>query len=1012
MKTNFKWIYSLFLALLVQFSFAQEKTITGTVTEGGQPLPGVAVVVKSSGSGTQTDFDGKYSISAKKGDVLEFVYIGLKTQSVTVGDQNTINITMAEDIEELIGVVVTSYVNTTKVKSNNAINTVSAKTIESRPNASFIQTLQAQVPGLNISSGSGQPGANSQIVLRGLGSINGKVEPLFVIDGMPLNADNFRSINPNDIESVTVLKDAGATSIYGNRGANGVIIVTTKRGSFEQSMTAKYVVTTGYTTLQGNDYRFMNANQHLQLQKDNNVGRGATLTDEQIAANSVNTDWLDVFFRTGVSQNHVLSFDSGSKNLSSFTSVSYFNQEGILINTGLQRFTFRNNLNGKSNDGKFTYSTNVTANYSQSDEAPNLGTGSVNRNYVLGASNSARFVSPDDYENGLQLLDLFNADGTLLYTPLFLLDQSKQFQNRREEFKLIASGVAGYKINDEFSLGANIGVDYTHSTINVYESPTQFNAYLFLGNGQQFGGFETFNSARDFAINSNFRASYNKVVAEKHSIDVSLFTEYYKAHFRGFNMRQNGLDPKVTVPGAGTGYIGFNPATPTFYVPSVGATAVNAGLFSYFGQADYDYDSKYGFGLSLRRDASYRFAETNRWGTYWSISGRWNLNKEAFMDGSIFDVLKLRASYGTAGNNNINGESIYSSPNLSRTLFATGLTYAAGNGTVLSQIGNPDLSWETITQANIGVDFEVLDKSLRGSFDVYSKTTTDLYVQQPISSIYGTTLLNLNNGKMNNTGAEILLNYDVFNDKDFRLTLNFNGSYNRNRVLELKAGQDIVGTNTLISEDNLLNEWYLIPYAGVNPANGNLLFYDIEGNLTENPDPDTDRRLTGKTGSVPVYQGGFGFDASYKGFFVNTLFSYVADIHRLDFDLSGAQDVNANNFAQFNVSTDVLNAWTPDNTVTSMPAINAVNANTFVSNSDRYLRDASFVRLRFITFGYNFTPELLKKTPFKNLRAFAQAENLVTWSKWRGWDAESPRFGDQYQYPTPRIVSLGLEIQF
>ena len=1012
MKTNFKWIYSLFLVLLVQFSFAQEKTITGTVTESGQPLPGVAVVVKSSKVGTQTDFDGNYSIKAKKGDIIEFVYIGLKTQSVTVGEENTINIVMSEDTTILDEVVLEGYRTSSKPKSNIASSTVSAKSIESRPNASFIQTLQAQVPGLSITSGSGQPGGNSQIVLRGLGSINGQVEPLFVIDGMPLNADNFRSINPNDIESVTVLKDAGATSIYGNRGANGVIIVTTKRGSFEQSMTAKYTVTSGFTTLQGNDYRYMNSRQHLQLQKDNNVGRGATLTDEEIAAYEIDTDWLDIFFRTGISQNHVLSLDSGSKNLSSFTSFSYFDQEGILINTGLQRFTFRNNLNGKSNNGKFSYSTNVTANYSQSDEAPNLGTGAVNRNYVLGASSSARFVSPDEYENGLQLLNLYGADGTLLYTPLMLLDQSEQFKNRRDEFKLIASASANYKITDEFSVGGNIGADYTHTSINTYESPNQFNALLFLGNGQEFGGFEDFASTRDFAINSNFRVSYNKIIAEKHSIDVSLFTEYYKAHLKAFNFRQRGLDPKVTSPGAGTGYIGFNPAQPNFYVPTVGATKIDAGLFSYFGQADYDYDSKYGFGLTIRRDASYRFAETNRWGTYWSLSGRWNLDKESFMDGSIFDALKLRASYGTTGNQNILGGSIYTGTNLSRTLYDTGQTYAAGNGTFLSQLGNPDLKWETIIQSNIGVDFELLNKSLRGSMDVYSKMTDELYVQTPISSIYGTTILNTNNGKMRNTGVELLLAYDVLRESDFKLTLNFNGSFNRNRVIELKAGEDINNGNTVISEDNVLNEWFLIPYAGVNPANGNLLFYDIDGNLTENPDPDTDRRFTGKSATVPVYQGGFGFDASYKGFFVNTLFSYVADIHRLDFDLSGVQDVNSNNFAQFNVSTDLLNAWTPENTVTSMPAINAVNANTFVSDSDRYLRDASFLRLRFVTFGYNFTPEILKKTPFTNLRAFAQAENLVTWSKWRGWDAESPRGGDQYQYPTPRIISIGLEVQF
>uniref|UniRef100_UPI00404A0E79 SusC/RagA family TonB-linked outer membrane protein n=2 Tax=Flavobacterium sp. TaxID=239 RepID=UPI00404A0E79 len=1011
MKTNFKWIYSLFLALLVQFSFAQEKTITGVVIESGQPLPGVTIVVKGTSNGTETDFDGKYSITAKKGDVIEFSYIGLKSQLITVGDQSIVNITMEEDVETLEGVVVTAYGTTTKVRSNIASTSVSSKTIETRPNASFIQTLQAQVPGLSISSGSGQPGANSTVILRGIGSINGKVEPLFVIDGVPLDSDSFRNINPNDIESVTVLKDAGATSIYGNRGANGVIVVYTKKGTFEQNMTSKYTVTTGYTSLQGNDYRFMNAKQHLQLQKDNGVGRGATLSDEEIAAYNVDTDWLDVFFRTGVSQNHVLSFTSGSKNLSSFTSISYFNQEGILINTDLNRFTFRNNLNGKSNNGKFTYGTNFTATYSKSNEAPNLGTGAVNRNYVLGASNSARFVSPDDYENGQQLLSLYQADGTLLYTPLFLLDQSSQYSNRRDEFKLLTSGQMKYQITNELSVGSTIGIDYTHTSFNTYESPTQFNAYLFLGAGQEFGGFQDFSSARNFGANTNFRINYNKIIAAKHSIDVSLFTEYYKAHFMSFNFRQSGLNPKQASPGAGTGFVPFNPATPNFYRPTVGASKIDAGLFSYFGQADYDYDSKYGFGLTLRRDASYRFANTNRWGTYWSVSGRWNLDKEAFMSGSIFDVLKVRASYGTAGNQNILGESIFNATNLSRTLYGTGAAYAASSGVGLAQLGNSDLKWETVSQANIGADFEVLNRSLRGSVDIYQKQTDDMYLSVPISSIYGQAAINANNGTMRNSGVELLLAYDLLRETDFKLTLNFNGSYNKNEVISLPDG-DIVDTNSIISEGRLLNEWYLIPYAGVNPANGNLLFYDIDGNVTENPNPDTDRRFTGKTSTVPVYQGGFGFDASYKGFFLNTLFSYVADIYRLDFDLSGAQDVTANNFAQFNVSTDLLNAWTPENPITSMPAINAFNANTYVDTSDRYLRDASFIRLRFVTFGYNFTPEVLKKTPFKNVRAFAQAENLFTWTKWRGWDAESPRGGDQYQYPTPRIVSLGLEIQF
>lgn len=1012
MKTNFKWIYALFLVMFVQFSFAQSKTVTGTVTTDGQPLPGVTVVVKGTNTGTQTDFDGKYSINVNVGQTLEFSYIGMKTQPIAVSaSTSSVNITMQEDTDVLDGVVVQAYRTTTREKSNIASTTVSSKNIEARPNASFIQTLQGQVPGLNISSGSGQPGANSQVILRGIGSVNGKVEPLYVIDGMPLDADNFRSINPDDIENITVLKDAGATSIYGNRGANGVIIVNTKRGTFESSMSIKYTVTSGFTTLQENRYNMMDARQHLTLQKSVGVGRGNTLTDEEIAAYDINTDWLNYFFRTGVTQNHVLSITSGSKNLNSFTSVSYFDQEGILINTGLKRFNFRNNLNGKSANDKFNYSTNITANFSVSNEAPNLGTGAINRNYVLGANSSAPFISPDEYQSGSQLLSLYQQDGTLVYTPLFLIDQAEQFSNRLDEFKLIAGANASYKIAKDFTLGTNVGLDYTHSTRNVFESPRQVNALLFLNTDQEFGGFQDFASTRNFGFNANTRLNYSKVINQKHTIDASIFTEYYKAHLLAFNYRQNGLDPKQSAPGAGTGFIPFDGTVN--YLPDVGANKVDAGLFSYFGQADYDYDSKYGFGATFRRDASYRFAETNRWGTFWSLSGRWNISKEGFMDGSIFNVLKLRASYGTAGNQNILGESIFNAPNLSRTLYTSGVGYSNGLGLGLAQLGNGGLKWETISQGNIGVDFEMMESRLRGSFDLYKKTTEDLYLSVPISAIYGQTSIFGNNGDMTNQGVELLLQYDIFREGDFKLSVNFNGSYNKNEIVSLpNDGESIIGLNTIIAEGGLLDEWYLIPYAGVNPSNGNLLFLDINNNLTETPNDDTDRRMMGKTGRIPVYQGGFGFDASYKGFFFNTLFSYVADIHRLDYDLSGVQSVVGNDIAQFNKSTDLLDVWTTTNTVTYMPAINSFNAGTYTATSDRYLVDASFVRLRYTTFGYTFQPEMLKKTPFTSIKAFAQAENLFTWSKWRGWDAESPRFADQYQYPTPKIISLGLELQF
>lgn len=1010
MKSKFTWIFTLLLAFFIQFSFAQERTITGVVTDaGGMPVPGVNVVVEGTNTGVQTDFDGKYSITASTGQRLVFSFVGMTTQTVRVGASSTVSVQMKDDAEILDDVVITGYRNTTRPLSSVAVTTVTSKTIEGRPNASFIQTLQGQIPGLNISTGSGQPGANSTVILRGYGSINGNVEPLYVIDGVPLNADNFRSINPNDIESISVLKDAGATSVYGNRGANGVIIVKTKRGGYESPLNAKYTSITSFTTLQDNDYRVMNSRQLLTLEKEMGRGRGATLTDEEIAAYPINTDWRKQMFRTGIAHNHVLNLSSGGRNLSSFTSFGYTDMEGIVQSTGLKRFNFRNNMNGKSNNDKFNYATSVTINFSRRNEASNLGQGSVNINPIIAANNAAPYISPSEYENGQQLFDLFSGSGgTLLYTPLMLLDILNTFTQRTDELKMIGNLQASYKLTDELTLGTTFGSDYTQAVGLRVQDPESFNSYLFQNPGEDFLGFQTESYAHEVAFNTNMSLNYNKTFNEKHNIDVSVFTEYYKSHLKSFTAIQSGLDPKVFEPGNGAGFIPHNPAeNPQFYVPGVASGKATAGLFSYFATADYDYSRKYGLGLSFRRDASYRFAETNRWGTFWSVSARWNIDQESFMEGSNFGMLKLRASYGTTGNQNISGQSIFNLPNASRTLFAAGQGYANLPSYTLGQIGNPDLKWETIEQANVGVDFEYLEGSrLRGTFDVYQKTTKDLFLASRVSGINGTYTLQANNGSLRNRGVEALLAYDVFRSNDFMLTLTFNGSYNKGTIIDIP--REIDNVTQSFREGGMFAEFYLTRYAGVNPANGNMLFYDADGGLTENPDTVNDRVYTGKS-PVPIYQGGFGLETSYKGFFLTTQFSYVADIYRLDYDLAGLQDPG--DVGTFNVSTDLNRAWTPDNRITDIPSLNHTNIGAD-SNSDRYLKDASYLRLRYASVGYNFSGDFLDKSPFTNLRAYFQAENLVTWSKWRGWDAESPRGADQWQYPTPRILSIGLEVEF
>jgi TonB-linked SusC/RagA family outer membrane protein len=1015
MRSKFKWIYALLLVFTIQLVSAQEKTVTGVVSDGTGSLPGVNVIVKGTKKSAQTNMDGRYSVQAAKGDVLMFSFVGMTETSAVVGASNTINVKMQTGVS-LGEVVVQGYgITKTKTKSNVSSVTVSSEIIEGRPNASFIQTLQARVSGLNITSGSGQPGANSTIILRGTGSINGKIEPLFVIDGIALDSDNFRSLNPDDIASVSVLKDAGATSIYGNRGANGVIIVTTKKGSFNSPLQVKVSSTVGFTTLQKTKYDLMDSQQLLTTERGFGRGRGfkggvngAPMTDAEIAAVST-TDWTEYFFRTGVSKNNVVSLSSGSKNMTAFTSIAMLDQQGILVDSDLKRFNFRSNLSGRSNDEKFSYSTNSSINFSRRNEPNNLGTGAINRNYVLGANNSAPYIKPGDYSTPAKLLADYRADGTLLLTPLMLVDRLKTFKNVLDELKGLVNLQGAYQLSKDFTVGTSVGLDYTQENSFNYQDPISFNSLLFataaVANDNEQHFFD-----RRAIFTSNSRLVYDHVFSEKHTVNAAAYIEYIKSHRDGFNFSQFGLNPKTASPGAGTGYIIDGP-TNDRNVPRVQAYKFTAGLFSYFATADYDYDGKYGFGASVRRDASSRFASSFRWGTFYSLSGRWNIDKEAFMQGSGFDLLKLRGSYGTSGNQDVL-DGTFLALNNTRELYTTGVGYNGTQSFILRQLAVPDLRWEQTAQANIGLDFAVLNNRLTGTFDVYRKKTKDLFIPVPLSAINATTIINANFGSLENEGIEATLAYDIAKSTEgFNLSVNANGSYNKNTITSIAGATGRIDNGgTVIEEGKTINEYFLTRYQGVNPANGNLLFLNGSGALTETPDPLADRVSTGKS-RIPVYQGGFGFDSSYKGFFLTSSFSFVAQVYRIDYDYAGLINTSGNNVGVFNLSSDLFDAWTPDNRVTNIPSLKATNI-SFDNNSDRFLVDASYVRLRFVSFGYDIPKKLLEKSPFKGFRVFMQGENLVTFSKWRGWDAESTRVADQYQYPTPKIVSVGLQLQF
>lgn len=1010
MKTKFSGILTLLLAFVVHLSFAQEKTISGTVLdENGLPLPGATVVIQNTTTGVSTDFDGNYSISARSGDVLQFSYVGYATQTKTVGSANTINVTLSPD-NALEEVVVQAYRTATKETSSIASTTVTASTIEARPNASFAQTLQGQVAGLNIVTGTGQPGANSTINLRGVGSISGNTEPLFIIDGVPVDEDNFRSLNPNEIESLSVLKDAGATAIYGNRGANGVVIIKTKGGKYESPLKISYIGTTSFSQLQNQDYDLMNSFEQLKLEQSFGSGFGATLTDEEILIRSrqVNTDWLDVFFRTAVTQSHTLNLSSGGENLNSFTSFGYTDNQGILVQSSLKRFNFRNNLNGRSDSGKFKYGTSLSLNYSENDEPNNIGSGAINRNYVNGAVLGVPYISPYSYVSGQGA----NIPVVFANTPLFLLDRLETFTRIQDELKVIANVNASYDFTDNLTFKTSLGMDFTEAQLLRSEAPNSFNAQLFAETGNVTPGFEQRQNDRSVTFNWVNSLTYNNTFADKHTVEVSLFSEYFKAHWRTWGYFQEGLDPATYYPGDGSAYVPDNSAN-DFFVDTANANILNAGLFSYFAYADYDYNKMFGLSGTVRRDASYRFSDSNRWGTFWSVSGRWNINNMSFMENSkVFDVLKLRGSYGTAGNQRIVdavGQFAYfSAADLTRDLFATGGQYGGVQGLTFGQIGNNDLKWETIRQANIGIDFEMFNNRLRGSFDVYKKNTEDLFFPTPISPGLngGITSISANVGELENRGFDVELHYDLFRSQEeggLNLTLNAVTNYNKQEIIDLGPGGD---QPFGLRVGGVLSEIYAAPFVGVNPATGNLLFLDINGNITEDIN-ENDQRATGKN-FYPDYQGSFGFDLDFKNFFLTAQFNYTIGVDRYDFDQESFLDPTA--IGQFRHSRDILDAWSQPGDITNIPSLTATNL-ADDDFSDRWIFESDYLRLRFIQFGYNVPQKHIEKLGLSYLRAFASGENLVTWTKWKGFDAEGLE-SIQAGYPTPKIVSLGLELGF
>jgi TonB-linked SusC/RagA family outer membrane protein len=1014
MKRILLTCFVLFLAILSTEVMGQQRVVSGKVTgsDDGLPLPGVTILIKGTTTGASTDADGNYSLRVPSSEaVLIFRYLGYVAQEITVGNQGVVNVIMQPEAVDVGEVVVVAYGTEKQANVSSAVSVVKAENINQVPLPSLDQVLQGQAAGLNIQTSSGQPGASATILLRGRGSINGNQEPLFVIDGVPVDEDDFRALNPNDVENVSVLKDASASALYGNRGANGAIIITTKRAKLNSGVRINFSAQVGQTDQIDPNFTMMNSQQLLETQRDLGTGLGNGLTDQEIAdLAATNTNWKDIFFRTGYTQDYQLNISSGTETTTSYTSFGYFEQEGTVESSDLKRYNFRNNTTTNFND-RLQLTTNLTVNFAQQNTAPNEGTGQLDN----------PFINP---YIALPFIDAFNEDGSLniegtpystqnganingfLNTPFITLNTSLLNTRYNEQVRGLGNIDLNYEIADGLVAGVNGGLDFAQTEGLFITTPESIRGDITPDVNASQKGSQTNNNQRDRTLNSRVYLLWNKRLNGKHNIDVQLSTEYYNRKQTTFGQTGFGLDPKLV--GSGNAFTDGTTEEngALYYVPTVGTSEVEIATFSYFGVAKYNYDEIWGGQLSARRDASSRFSTTNRWGTFWSAAAYYNLDRTVLADAAWVDALKVRVSYGTSGNERISG-GVFGSANAALDLYARGIGYNNQPSYVPAQIGNRELSWERLTKFNIGADFSFFNGVLSGALEVYNNKTTDAFLPRPISLTSGFTTINANIGELRNRGVELTLNYQIFNNSDWRVSVGGNIAYNENEVLKLADSDSIEGFNSITAVGQALGTFYVVRYAGVNPANGDPLYLDQEGNITD--EYNLSNRVITDKNRDPRFVGGFNTNISYKGFTFTTQWSYAVDQWRNNGSFGVVADVGLIGFA--NQSTVLLDAWQNPGDRASFPRL--TRAGLRQEASDLFLEDASFLRLRNATLAYNFPRELLaKQRAFRTARVFFQAQNLLTFSKWRGFDPESNLAGTFFEYPTSRIWTVGINVGF
>nr|WP_250775644.1 TonB-dependent receptor [Dyadobacter sp. MSC1_007] len=991
-----------------------DKTVSGKVTasEDNLPIPGVSVVLKGSKTGTNTDVDGVFKISIPDDNaVLVFSAVGFVTQEIPVGTKSVIDIALSSDLKTLTEVVVVGYGTQKKSQLTGAISSVGAKEINEMPITNLGQALQGRAAGVDVTQSGSKPGTVPRILIRGRRSFNAGNDPLYVVDGIPL-AGGYEDMNPSDIQSMEVLKDATATAIYGARGANGVIIVSTKRGGqkgkttvsydgyvgvskaldkvelfngqeFAEYVREAYRATGGYKDAAGNVVPTGTVDPVADgkiavLGGDPNVAKGL--------ANNTSTDWQDLVLKSGVMQNHSVGIQGGSDRTQFFISGGFFQDKGIVKEANFKRLSLRANIDHNVNSwfkvGLSSYSMTSTRN------GENLNT------YGMTINQNPLAVPYDD--NGKLIFSPTN--DALLTNPLAELVPGAQVDEMKR-YRIFNSLYTEFTILPGLKYRVNFGPDFTI---------TRYGRFIGAQTNARKGGDAQASATSAFGFNWTLEniVNYTKTFGGKHNLNVTLLHSMQRDRAEGFGASVQG------VPVESQSFYNLGAAT-TVFSPISGV--VEWAINSYMGRINYDYNDKYLLTLTMRRDGSSRFGENNKYGNFPGVAVGWNLGNETFLKSvSWVDLLKIRAGWGKVGNTGL--APYQTQAFLGRTAYAWNASPAYGYrpGT----IGNADLHWESSATANVGLDFSFLRGRVQGSLEFYQTNTTDLLLSDQLPGSIGFNAVTRNVGETRNRGIELgFTTTNVDSPSSFKWTTDFTFTKNTEAILSLYNGKvDDVGNGWFIGR--ALSTVYDYRKVGIWQTNeadaaksfasevGQIKLKDVNGDGKINA---SDREIIGS--DVPDFSGGITNRFSFKGFDLSFFFfARVGNLIRSEFHRNN--NALAGRYQQMKVDY-----WTPNNPTNEFPRPKS-NQEFPVYGSTLTYFDGTFVKLRNINVGYTFTPELSKRLGMESLRLYSSIQQPVIWAKYRtkynGVDPESTGLaaGGTGVTPATMVITFGLNAKF